>query len=125
MGAASVEAQWPVGWSAAGPLVGHWNGAVTPALTPAQVASNADHFAAKAAALGKRSADSAAYYGGLGYAGYGGYAYGKRSADSEAYYGGLGYAGYGGMGYAGYGGYGYGKRSADSEAYYGGLGFAG
>merc|ERR1711972_317881 len=50
--------------------------------------------------------------------------YGKRSADSEAYYGGVGYAGYGGLGYAGYGGY-YGKRSADSEAYYGGLGYAG
>merc|ERR1711872_694132 len=53
-------------------------------------AAEADHFAA----IGKREADSDAYYG---YGGYGGY--------------GLGYGGYG---YGGLG-YGYGKRSADSE----------
>merc|ERR1712076_169868 len=131
---AAPEAWWgaPYGvWAPA--LVAHPNGAVVPADEPAVVAARADHFAAKGLAYGKRSADSEAYYGGLGYAGYGGlgyagyggYGYGKRSADSEAYYGGLGYAGYGGLGYAGYGGYAYGKRSADSEAYYGGLGYTG
>merc|ERR1712226_252410 len=81
------------------PLVpaGPW-GALVPRKTPA---AEADHFAA----IGKREADSDAYYGygayttgyGLGYGGYG-----KRSADSEAdaYYG---YGGYG-LGYTtGYG----------------------
>merc|ERR1712198_765449 len=127
------------------PLVpaGPW-GALVPRKTPAVEAAEADHFAA----IGKREADSDAYYGyggyggygayttgyglGYGYGGYGGYGYGglgygysKRSADSEAdaYYG---YGGYGlgyGLGYAGYGygglGYGYGKRSADAKPYYG------
>merc|ERR1712198_133125 len=115
------------------PLVpaGPW-GALVPRKTPAVEAAEADHFAA----IGKREADSDAYYGyggyggyGLGYGGYGygglGYGYSKRSADSEAdaYYG---YGGYGlgyGLGYAGYGygglGYGYGKRSADAKPYYG------
>merc|ERR1711962_1666048 len=110
-------------------LVAHPNGAVVPADEPDVVAARADHFAAKGLAYGKRSADSEAYYGGVGYTGYSGLGYGygyygKRSADSEAYYGGVGYAGYGGLGYSGYGGY-YGKRSADSEAYYGGVGYAG
>merc|ERR1712180_526121 len=103
------------------PLVpaGPW-GALVPRKTPAVEAAEADHFAA----IGKREADSDAYYG------YGGY--GKRSADSEAdaYYGYGGYGGYGayttgyGLGY-GYGGYG--KRSADSEAdaYYGYGGYGG
>merc|ERR1711973_784933 len=94
--------------------------ALVPRKTPAVEAAEADHFAA----IGKREADSDAYYG------YGGY--GKRSADSkaDAYYGYGGYGGYG-LGYGGYGygglGYGYGKRSADSEAdaYYGYGGYGG
>merc|ERR1712055_809824 len=88
------------------PLVpaGPW-GALVPRKTPAVEAAEADHFAA----IGKREADSDAYYG---YGGYGGYAgayttgyglgygygsYGKRSAGSEAdaYYGYGGYGGYG------------------------------
>merc|ERR1711989_130005 len=115
------------------PLVpaGPW-GALVPRKTPAVEAAEADHFAA----IGKREADSDAYYGYGGYGGYGlgyttgyglGYCfggYGKRSADSEAdaYYGYGGYGGYG-LGYGGYGyggiGYGYGKRSADADAFYG------
>merc|ERR1712198_455885 len=104
------------------PLVpaGPW-GALVPRKTPAVEAAEADHFAA----IGKREADSDAYYGyggyGLGYGGYGygglGYRYGKRSADSEAdaHYGYGGYGGYG-LGYTtgyglGYGYGGYGKRS--------------
>merc|ERR1711936_1416878 len=104
------------------PLVpaGPW-GALVPRKTPAVEAAEADHFAA----IGKREADSDAYYGYGGYGGYGAYTsgyglgygyggYGKRSADSEAdaYYGYGGYGGYGlgyttgyGLGY-GYGGYG-------------------
>merc|ERR1712226_1584908 len=132
------------------PLVpaGPW-GALVPRKTPAVEAAEADHFAA----IGKREADSDAYYGyggygayttgyrlGYGYGGYGKraadseadayYGYGKRSADSEAdaYYGYGGYGGYG-LGYTTGYGPGYGKRSADSEAdaYYGyggyGLGY--
>merc|ERR1711974_499375 len=73
------------------PLVpaGPW-GALVPRKTQAVEAAEADHFAA----IGKREADSDAYYG---YGGYGGY--------------GLGYGGYG---YGGLG-YGYGKRSATEE----------
>merc|ERR1712198_79835 len=114
------------------PLVpaGPW-GALVPRKTPAVEAAEADHFAA----IGKREADSDAYYGYGGYGGYGAYTtgyglgygyggYGKRSADSEAdaYYSYGGYGGYG-LGYGGYGygglGYGYGKRSADADAFYG------
>merc|ERR1712026_497592 len=108
------------------PLVpaGPW-GALVPRKTPAVEAAEADHFAA----IGKREADSDAYYGYGGYGGYGAYTtgYGKRSADSEAdaYYGYGGYGGYG-LGYGGYGygglGYGYGKRSADAYYDYGGYG---
>merc|ERR1712029_415534 len=63
------------GWAYGVPaLVARPNGAVTPPSTAAQVASAADHFAAK----GKRSADAFYGYGGyglgLGY-GYGGYGY--------------------------------------------------
>jgi len=123
------------------PLVpaGPW-GALVPRKTPAVEAAEADHFAA----IGKREADSDAYYGYGGYGGYGAYTtgyglgygyggYGKRSADSEAdaYYGYGGYGGYG-LGYTtgyglGYGYGGYGKRSADSEAdaYYGYAGYGG
>jgi len=123
------------------PLVpaGPW-GALVPRKTPAVEAAEADHFAA----IGKREADSDAYYGYGGYGGYGAYTtgyglgygyggYGKRSADSEAdaYYGYGGYGGYG-LGYTtgyglGYGYGGYGKRSADSEAdaYYGYGGYGG
>merc|ERR1712240_13052 len=116
------------------PLVpaGPW-GALVPRKTPAVEAAEADHFAA----IGKREADSDAYYGyggyggyGLGYGGYGygglGYGYGKRSADADAFYG------YGGYGLGLYGKSApcvnaanipvpctYGKRSADSDAYYG------
>merc|ERR1712112_89627 len=114
------------------PLVpaGPW-GALVPRKTPAVEAAEADHYAA----IGKREADSDAYYGYGGYGGYGAYTtgyglgygyggYGKRSADSEAdaYYGYGGYGGYG-LGYGGYGygglGYGYGKRSAEAKPYYG------
>merc|ERR1711926_61945 len=123
------------------PLVpaGPW-GALVPRKTPAVEAAEADHFTA----IGKREADSDAYYGYGGYGGYGAYTtgyglgygyggYGKRSADSEAdaYYGYGGYGGYG-LGYTtgyglGYGYGGYGKRSADSEAdaYYGYGGYGG
>merc|ERR1711962_253598 len=123
------------------PLVpaGPW-GALVPRKTPAVEAAEADHFAA----IGKREADSDAYYGYGGYGGYGAYTtgyglgygyggYGKRAADSEAdaYYGYGGYGGYG-LGYTtgyglGYGYGGYGKRSADSEAdaYYGYGGYGG
>merc|ERR1712002_1151955 len=98
------------------PLVpaGPW-GALVPRKTPAVEAAEADHFAA----IGKREADSDAYYGYGGYGGYAGayttgyglgYGYGKRSADAKPYYG---YGGaYTGYGYGGYGlglGYGYGK----------------
>merc|ERR1712183_821459 len=118
------------------PLVpaGPW-GALVPRKTPAVEAAEADHFAA----IGKREADSDAYYGYGGYGGYGAYTtgyglgygyggYGKRSADSEA----DAYYGYGGYGLGLYGKSApcvnaanipvpctYGKRSADSDAYSG------
>merc|ERR1711926_19649 len=126
------------GYGAAVPSTGLPVQALVPRKTPAVEAAEADHFAA----IGKREADSDAYYGYGGYGGYGAYTtgyglgygyggYGKRSADSEAdaYYG---YGGYGGYGLGLYGKSApcvnaanipvpctYGKRSADSDAYYG------
>merc|ERR1712198_600034 len=104
------------------PLVpaGPW-GALVPRKTPAVEAAEADHFAA----IGKREADSDAYYGHGGYGGYGAYTTGYGLGYGYGGYGGYG-LGYGSYGYGGLG-YGYGKRSADSEAdaYYGYGGYGG